>query len=31
MFVTAEEAGSQPLIANRSAVGPWEEFDVLPA
>jgi len=27
--VTAESAGAQPLIANRTAVGPWEEFDIL--
>ena len=28
-FVTAEAGGSQPLIANRDAVGPWELFDVV--
>jgi hypothetical protein len=28
-IVTAESAGTQPLIANRTAVGPWEEFDLL--
>jgi len=27
--VTAESAGAQSLIANRTAVGPWEEFDIL--
>jgi DNA-directed RNA polymerase specialized sigma24 family protein len=25
-FVTAEAAGSQPLIANRTAIGSWEQF-----
>ena len=29
MFVTAEHAGAQPLIANRAAIGAWEQFDVL--
>ena len=28
LFVTAESAGAQPLIANRAQVGPWEAFDV---
>ncbi|WP_265569169.1 right-handed parallel beta-helix repeat-containing protein [Streptomyces hygroscopicus] len=28
MVVTAENAGSAPLWANRTAVGPWEKFDV---
>lgn len=27
-YVCAEAAGGQPLIANRSSVGPWERFDV---
>ena len=27
MIVTAENAGASPLIANRTAIGPWEEFD----
>ncbi|MBE1592301.1 hypothetical protein ACFPOI_16815 [Nonomuraea angiospora] len=27
MYVTAENAGAQPLIANRTAVGGWEQFD----
>ncbi|MET7394149.1 GDSL-type esterase/lipase family protein [Dactylosporangium sp. NPDC005572] len=27
MIVTAEAAGASPLIANRNAVGPWEQFD----
>jgi hypothetical protein len=25
-FVTAEDGGDSPLIANRDAVGPWEQF-----
>jgi hypothetical protein len=29
MIVTAENAGASPLIANRTAVGTWEEFDLL--
>jgi hypothetical protein len=28
---TAEAAGTQPLIANRTAVGPWEQFDIVDA
>lgn len=28
-LVAAEGAGSDPLIANRTAVGPWERFDVI--
>jgi hypothetical protein len=28
-LVTAENAGASSLIANRTAVGPWEEFDIL--
>jgi hypothetical protein len=28
MFVTAEDAGAAPLIANRTSVGAWEKFDV---
>jgi uncharacterized membrane protein (GlpM family) len=27
-YVTAENAGAAALIANRDAVGPWEEFDL---
>jgi hypothetical protein len=27
--VTAESAGTQPLIANRTAVGPWETFQLI--
>ncbi|BCJ73889.1 hypothetical protein CS0771_34330 [Catellatospora sp. IY07-71] len=26
-YVAAESAGASPLIANRTAVGPWEQFD----
>jgi hypothetical protein len=26
--VTADNAGASPLIANRSSVGQWEEFDL---
>jgi hypothetical protein len=31
MYVCAENAGAQPLIANRTAVGAWETFDLLDA
>jgi hypothetical protein len=31
MIVTAENAGSSPLIANRTAIGTWEQFDLLNA
>jgi hypothetical protein len=31
MIVTADNAGSSPLIANRTAIGSWEEFDLLDA
>jgi hypothetical protein len=27
LYVTAEAAGSQPLVANRTAIGPWEKFN----
>ena len=27
--VTAENAGAAPLIVNRPAIGPWEEFDLI--
>ncbi|MEU6788166.1 hypothetical protein ABZ912_54010 [Nonomuraea angiospora] len=27
MYVTAENAGTQPLIANRTTIGGWEQFD----
>ncbi|GAA3201940.1 PQQ-dependent sugar dehydrogenase [Dactylosporangium siamense] len=28
-YVTADDGGNSPLIANRGAVGPWEQFDVV--
>jgi beta-glucosidase-like glycosyl hydrolase len=28
-IVTADNAGANPLIANRTAIGPWESFDEL--
>jgi hypothetical protein len=28
-YVTADNAGAAPLIANRTAIGPWEEFDLI--
>jgi hypothetical protein len=31
MIVTADNAGASPLIANRTAVGTWEQFDMLDA
>lgn len=30
-YVTAESAGDAPLIANRDAIGGWEQFDLLDA
>ncbi|RKR86246.1 glycosyl hydrolase family 99 [Micromonospora pisi] len=30
-YVAADNAGAAPLIANRTAVGPWEQFDRLDA
>ncbi|MFI1002482.1 xylosidase [Streptomyces galbus] len=30
-YVTAESAGASPLIANRAAIGPWEQFDMTSA
>jgi GH25 family lysozyme M1 (1,4-beta-N-acetylmuramidase) len=30
-YVTAENAGAKPLIANRAAIGLWEEFDLVDA
>jgi hypothetical protein len=30
-YVTAEQAGAQPLIANRTAVGPWDKFTTIGA
>ncbi|WP_399127887.1 fascin domain-containing protein [Actinacidiphila sp. ITFR-21] len=29
LYVTAENAGDQPLIANRAAIGAWEQFDLV--
>ena len=29
MFVTADNSGRSPLIAGRSAIGPWEQFDMV--
>jgi beta-glucosidase len=31
MIVTADNAGASPLIANRTAIGPWEQFDEIDA
>jgi beta-glucosidase len=28
-YVTAENAGAASLVANRTAIGPWEEFDLI--
>ena len=28
-YVCAENAGAASLIANRYAIGPWEQFDLL--
>ena len=28
-YVTAEAAGAQPLIANRTSLGDWETFDLV--
>jgi len=28
-YVTAENGGAAPLIANRTAIGPWEQFDLI--
>jgi type 1 glutamine amidotransferase len=30
-YVTAENGGALPLIANRTAIGPWEQFDQINA
>ncbi|MEY9968295.1 hypothetical protein ABIA33_006379 [Streptacidiphilus sp. MAP12-16] len=30
-YVTAERAGATALIANRTAIGPWEKFDLIDA
>ncbi|CAG6398805.1 hypothetical protein SCOCK_770028 [Actinacidiphila cocklensis] len=29
MYVTAENAGASPLIANRATIGGWEQFDLI--
>ncbi|MEV8517963.1 carbohydrate-binding protein [Dactylosporangium sp. NPDC051484] len=29
MYVSADNAGANPLIANKAAVGTWEQFDVI--
>jgi hypothetical protein len=29
MYVTADDAGASPLIANRTAIGSWESFDLI--
>lgn len=29
MIVTAENVGASALIANRTAIGLWEEFDLI--
>ncbi|WP_328913188.1 MULTISPECIES: xylosidase [unclassified Streptomyces] len=31
LYVTADNAGASPLIANRTAIGGWEQFDLLDA
>jgi hypothetical protein len=31
MYVTSDNTGAQPLIANRTAIGAWEQFDLLDA
>ncbi|WP_329171475.1 DUF7910 domain-containing protein [Streptomyces sp. NBC_01477] len=28
-YVTADNGGASPLIANRTAIGPWEQFDLI--
>ena len=28
-YVTAEAAGTKPLIASRTAIGPWERFKLV--
>jgi hypothetical protein len=28
-LVCAENAGAAPLIANRTAIGPWEQFELI--
>jgi hypothetical protein len=29
MYVTADNAGASPLIANRTAIGTWETFQLI--
>ena len=29
MIVTADNAGASPLIANRTAIGTWEQFTLI--
>ena len=29
LYVTAENAGAAPLVANRAAIGAWERFDLV--
>jgi hypothetical protein len=29
LYVCAENAGAAPLIANRTAIGTWEKFDLV--
>jgi len=29
LIVSADQAGAAPLIANRTAIGPWEQFDLI--
>jgi len=29
MYVTADNAGASPLIANRAAIGTWETFQLI--
>jgi hypothetical protein len=29
MYVTADNAGASPLIANRTAIGAWEQYDLI--
>lgn len=30
MIVTADNAGASPLTANRTAIGAWEQFTLIP-
>jgi hypothetical protein len=31
MYVTVENAGASPLMANRTSIGTWEQFDLITA